>query len=110
LTTWEAQELLGRLHAATEGRLEPTEDPGSDVASTLTFIEPTPAFSLAVVAGEQTLLRVHLPLEAVAGRPAGMAGPRPGVHEYSVPLRIDRAQLLTAATRCSRDTTPFPPR
>jgi len=111
LTAGEAQELLDWLHAAAGGRLEPTDDPGSDVAvSTLTFIEPHLAFSVAAVEGEQTLLRVHLSLEAVPGKPDWAAGANPGVYGYSVPFRIGRAQLLIAAEQWSIDIAPFPPR
>lgn len=111
LTTWEAEELLGWLHAAAEGRLEPSDDPGSDmVTSTLMFIEPNLAFSVAAVEGEHTTLRVHLSLEAAAGRPGGTAQPRPRIYEYSIPFRIDRDQLLTAAEQWSTDIAPFPAR
>ncbi|ABS03883.1 WapI family immunity protein [Kineococcus radiotolerans] len=111
LTTWEAQELLDWLHAAAEGRLEPSDDPGSDmVTSTLMFIEPNLAFSVAAVEGEQTMLRVHLSLEAVAGKPDWSAGPKPRIYEYSIPFRVDRAQLLTAAQQWSSDIAPFPAR
>lgn len=111
LTTWEAQELLDWLHAAAEGRLEPRDDPGSDmVASTLMFIEPNLAFSVAAVEGEQTVLRVHLSLEAAAGRPGWTTEPRPRIYEDSIPFRTDRAQLLTAARQWSCDIAPFPTR
>ena len=111
LTTWEVQELLGWLHAAADGRLEPTDDPGSDmVTSTLMFIEPNLAFSVAAVEGEQTVLRVHLSLEAVAGKPDWAAEPRPRIYEYSIPFRTDRAQLLTAAKQWGSDIAPFPAR
>ena len=111
LSTWEAKELLDWLHAAAEGRLEPTDNPGSDLAThTLIFIEPNLAFSVAAVEGEHTVLRVHLSLEVAAGRPGGTAEPRPRIYEYSVPLRVDRAQLLTAAQQWSSDIAPFPAR
>jgi len=111
LTTWEAQELLDWLHAAAEGRLEPTDDPGSEmVTSTLMFVEPNLAFSVAAVEDEHTLLRVHLSLEAVAGKPGCTAEPRPRIYEYSIPLRVDWAQLLTAAKQWSSDIAPFPAR
>jgi hypothetical protein len=111
LTTWEAQELLDWLHAAAEGRLEPSDDPGSDmVASTLMFIEPNLAFSVAAVEGEQRLLRVHLSLEAVVGKPGWTVELSRRIYEYSIPLRVDRAQLLTAAEQWSSDIAPFPPR
>jgi len=111
LTTWEAQELLDWLHAAAEGRLEPTDDPGSDmVTSTLMFIEPNLAFSIAAVEGEHTVLRVHLSLEAEASRPGWTGGLSPRIYEYSIPLRVDRAQLLMAAEQWSSDIAPFPAR
>ncbi|WP_432563055.1 WapI family immunity protein [Kineococcus sp. SYSU DK003] len=111
LTTWEAKELLDWLHAAAEGRLEPTDDPGSDLAaSTMIFIEPNLAFSVGAVEGDQTLLRVHLSLEALAGGPDVMTGPEPNVYGYSIPFRIDQAQLLTAAKQWSSDIAPFPAR
>jgi len=110
LTTWEAVELLDWLQAAAAGRLEPTDDPGSDAASTLTFIEPHLAFSVAAVEGEQTLLRVHLSLEAEAGKPGWTAQPRPRLYAYSILFRTDEAQLLTAAKQWRSDIASFPAR
>jgi len=111
LSTWEAKELLDWLHAAAEGRLEPTDIPGLYlVTSTLMFIEPNLAFSVAAVEGEHTVLRVHLSLEAAAGRPGWTAEPRPRIYEYSIPLRVGRAQLLTAAEQWSSEIAPFPVR
>ncbi|WP_432543970.1 WapI family immunity protein [Kineococcus sp. SYSU DK002] len=111
LSTWEAQELLDWLHAAAEGRLEPSDDPGSDVVtSTLMFIEPNLAFSIAAVEGEQTVLRVHLSLEAVAGKPGWTTDSRPRIYGYCIPLRVDRVQLLTAAQQWNSDIAPFPAR
>ena len=111
LTTWEAKELLDWLYALAEGRLEPSENPGSDmVTSTLMFIEPNLAFSVAAVKGEQRLLRVHLSLEAVAGKRDWAAGPKPRIYEYSIPFWTDRAQLLAAAKQWSSDFAPFPVR
>ncbi|WP_442906340.1 WapI family immunity protein [Kineococcus sp. NBC_00420] len=74
------------------------------------FTEPNLAFSVAAVDGEYTTLRVHLSLEAAAGRPGWTTDPRPGIYEYSVPLRVDRAQLLTAAEQWCSDLAPFPAR
>lgn len=74
------------------------------------FIEPNLAFSVATVEGEHTLLRVHLSLEAVVGRPGWTVELSRRIYEYSIPLRVDRAQLLTAAKQWSSDIAPFPPR
>jgi hypothetical protein len=111
LSTWEAKELLGWLHAAAEGRLEPTDNPGSDLMThTRIFIEPNLAFSIAAVEDEHTTLRVHLSLEAEAGRPGRTTEPKPRIYEYSIPLRVDRVQLRTAAEQWSSDIAPFPAR
>ncbi|WP_328296137.1 hypothetical protein OG218_26160 [Kineococcus sp. NBC_00420] len=110
LTTWEAHELHRWLQAAAEGRIEPTDSPGEDGEHLLAFTEPNLAFSVASVVGEETLLRVHLSLEAVAGKPGWTAQSRPDLYEYSVPFRLDRRRLQTAAAQWSDDIASFPPR
>lgn len=110
ITTWEAQDLHHWLQAAADGSVEPTDSPGEDVADVLTFTEPNLAFSVAAVVGEEILLRVHLSLEAVTGKPGWTAQSGAGLYEYSVPFRLGRGQLRTAAAQWNDDTAPFPPR
>lgn len=110
LTTWEAHDLSHWLQKAAGGQVDPTDNPGADTADVLTFTEPNLAFSVAAVIGEDTVLRVHLSLEAAAGRPDWTREDGPGLYEYSVSLRLSRAQLLTAAAQWSHDIAPFPPR
>ncbi|WP_380176057.1 hypothetical protein ACFEMC_10390 [Kineococcus sp. DHX-1] len=111
LSTWEVRELLDWLHAAAEGRIEPTDNPASDLMThTLIFTEPNLAFSIAAVEGEHTVLRVHLSLEAEAARPGWTGGLSPRIYEYSISLRVDRAQLLAAAEQWRGDIAPFPAR
>ena len=77
---------------------------------TLIFTEPDLAFSIAAGEGEQTVLRVHLSLEAEAGRPGWTGESTPRIYEYSIPLRVDRTQLLTAAEHWRNDIASFPAR
>ena len=76
----------------------------------LDFTEPNLAFSVASVIDEETVLRVHLSLEAVAGKPGWTRETGPRLYEYSVPFRLDQLQLQTAAAQWSHDIAPFPPR
>nr|WP_246315106.1 hypothetical protein [Kineococcus aurantiacus] len=100
LTTWEAGELGEWLRAVAAGRVEPAEDPGDEDLPA--FTEPNLAFSVAAVAGERTVLRVHLSAEAVARRPGGRG--------CGVPLSLGWADLLAAAEQWGRDLAPFPAR
>jgi hypothetical protein len=77
---------------------------------TLIFIEPNLAFRIAAVEGEQTVLRVHLSLDAEASRPGWTRESTPRIYEYSIPLQVDRTQLLTAAEHWRSDIAPFPAR
>lgn len=110
LTTWEAHDLRHWLQEAADGRVEPTDDPGKDTADVLAFAEPNLAFSVAVVTGEEIVVRVHLSLEAVSGKPGWTREGGPGLHEYSVPFRLSRGQLLTDAVQWGCDIAAFPPR
>ncbi len=85
LTTWEARELHRWLQRTARGRVEPTDNPGQDAADVLAFTEPNLAFSVASVIDGETVLRVHLSLEAVAGKPLD-EGDRARLYEYSVLL------------------------
>ncbi|GAB3216280.1 hypothetical protein GCM10027586_07850 [Kineococcus gypseus] len=110
LTTWEAQELGRWLHSAAQGQIEATAQPHEDDGSLLTFTEPNLAFSVAAVLGTQTLLRVHLSLEALPQDLPWTGRDGPALHEYSVPLTLERAQLRAAAAQWQDDLTPFPAR
>jgi hypothetical protein len=115
LTTWEARELRDWLRAAADGRVPVNEAPIEDSEGLLTFTEPNLGFSVAAADDDSLVLRVHLSLESVAGRP--VAG-RPGAEEeapyafyaYSVPLRVGREDLFAAARAWEDDLTPFPER
>ncbi|MEW9265785.1 hypothetical protein AB1207_13590 [Kineococcus endophyticus] len=110
LTTWEARELHRWLKRTARGRVEPTDNPGQDAADVLAFTEPNLAFSVASVIDGETVLRVHLSLEAVAGKAGWTRETGPRLYEYSVLLKLDQRQLRAAATQWNRDISTFPPR
>ncbi len=110
LTTWEARELRDWLRAAAEGRVPVTEAPTEDSDGLLTFTEPNLGFSLAGAEDGYLVLRVHLSPESVPDRPgAGEEAPCDS-YAYSVPLRLEREDLLAAAHAWDDHTRPFPER
>jgi hypothetical protein len=95
LTTWEARELGAWLRAAAEDRAPD---------GLLTFTEPNLGFSI-VHTREPIVLRVHLSLESL-----GASEPPEGLYAYSLPLRLGRQDLLTAAHAWHEELAPFPER
>ncbi|KQS65825.1 hypothetical protein [Modestobacter sp. Leaf380] len=110
LTTWEARELRDWLPAAADGRVPVTEAPTEDSEVLLTFTEPNLGFSVAAAEEDSLVVRVHLSLESVAGRPGADEEAPYAFYAYSVLLRLGRGDLLAAAQAWEDDLTPFPER
>ncbi len=110
LTTWEARTLADWLRAAAEGRVPVTDAPTEESEGMLTFTEPNLGFSIAAREDDSLVVRVHLSLESVIGRPAADAEAAYDLYEYSVPVRVGPEQLHAAARAWEGDLDPFPER
>jgi hypothetical protein len=110
LTTWEARTLGFWLGAAAEGLVPVSEPPDETFEGLLFFTEPNLGFSVLALGDEELVLRVHLSLECVAGRPGAADDAPYELYEYSVPLRVRREGLLAAARAWEEDLGPFPAR
>lgn len=95
LTTWEARELGAWLRAAAENRAPD---------GLLTFTEPNLGFSITR-SQEPVVLRVHLSLESLR-----VSEPPKDFYAYSLPLRLRRQNLITAARVWHEELAPFPER
>jgi hypothetical protein len=110
LTTWEARELRDWLRAAADGSLPMIDVASEDSEILLTFTEPNLGFSLAARNNDSLVVRVHLSLESVAGRPGAEKEASYDIYAYSVALRIGREDLLAAALAWEAELAPFPQR
>lgn len=110
LTTWEARELGDWLRAVAAGGVPASETPTEDSAGMLAFTEPNLGFSVAVLEAEEVVVRVHLSLESVAGRPDTDPEASYDLYAFAVPLRVDRGDLLAAAQEWELDLESFPER
>lgn len=110
LTTDEARAIGDWFRAAAEGLVPVVEGPTEDSQELLAFLEPNLGSSVAARTGDSLVVRVHLSLEAVAGRPE--AG-EDELHDHdacAVPLHVRREELLAAARAWEEDNRPFPRR
>lgn len=110
LTTWEARQLLEWLRAAAAGRVPVSEAPTEDPEGVLAFTEPNLAFSVAARDDESLVVRVHLALESVGGRPGADEDAACELDASIVPLRVGSEELLAAARAWEADLEPFPER
>ena len=108
LTTWEARQLGRWLRAAAAGRVPVVGAPTEDSAELLTFTEPNFGFSVGARGGDHLVVRVHLSLESMAGRPGAEA--HHDLYAYSVPLQVGREELLAAARTWDEQNRSLPER
>lgn len=71
---------------------------------------PTSGFSVAAREDGSLVVRVHLSLESLAGRPGDDEEAIYDFYAYSVPLRVAPADLVAAAQVWEDDLRPFPQR
>jgi hypothetical protein len=110
LTTWEARELARWLRAVAAGDVSATEAPTEDSAGMLVFTEPNLGFSVASSGAEDVVVRAHLSLEAVVGRPGADLDASYDLYAFSLPLRVGRAHLVAAAQEWEQGLARFPER
>lgn len=110
LTTWEALRIRDWLRAAAEGMVRPVDAPKEGSEGLLEFTEPNLGFSVAAVDDHELLLRVHLSLESLAGRPGAEDQSWSELYAYSVTVKMRRLEVLDAAQAWEDDLTPFPER
>jgi hypothetical protein len=106
----EALAIARWLRRAAEGRVPVTvPDEDGELSPSLSFLEPNLAFSLAAREGTRSVLRVHLSLEAA---PPWLPYDEDldELHQYTLDLPCEDADLLRAATEWERELAPFPAR
>jgi hypothetical protein len=103
----EARELAEWLRAATEGRIEP--DPPSTgqvpVPPSLSFMEPTLAFSVAARDDSNLVVRIHF---AGVGAPPWPPADDPHLGSSIVELVTPHDQLLAAAAGWTQELNALP--
>ncbi|MGW4034408.1 WapI family immunity protein [Streptomyces sp. NPDC004838] len=106
VSAWLRAVAVGTVAVGTVAVIGP--DAEGSLSPDMWFVEPVLAVSLADRGDSETVIRVHLSLEAAP--PWQQGDDRADIYQYAVEVRMDTAALLHAADQWDLALTSFPTR